>query len=220
MIVDPVIHRVAADHLHLGHFAAHVFLQHRIDVGQKEILAVLIFGGNFGREALEDVQFGVQRLRFVQIFHVGAAPEEALAGRVLDAARIDAAAGQDGFVSRAEVFADHADDADIGEVAGGQRKMVAAPPTQRSPRPEGVSMASNATLPTTRIAINFPFRLFFRYFPISRSSCSRVACGIASGLVSMAYCKADVQAQLRSLGIAATAAFTTLRRWLRFGSRL
>ncbi len=123
VILDPVIHRVAADHLHLRHLAADVFLEDGVDVSKEEKLAVLIFGRNFGREALEDVELGVERLRLVEILHVRAAPEEALAGNVLDAARVDVVAGEDAFFLWAEILADHADDADGSEVTGGEGEM-------------------------------------------------------------------------------------------------
>jgi hypothetical protein len=72
-------------------------------------------------------------------------------------------------------------------------------------------MVSNATLPTTKIAIRYPFVVSFRYFRISNSSLSLVAAGVASGLVRIAYFSADAHGQLLSLGMAATAAITTLQ---------
>ena len=60
---------------------------------------------------------------FVQIFEVGAFPEEALAGGALDAARVDVAGGKDGLLLGAEVLANNGDDAHIGEEAGGERKV-------------------------------------------------------------------------------------------------
>ena len=42
---------------------------------------------------------------------------------VLNAGGIDAAAGEDGFVLGGEVTADDTDDADAGEVAGGEGKV-------------------------------------------------------------------------------------------------
>ncbi len=123
MILDPVIHGVAADHLHLRHFAADVGLEDGVDVGEKEVFAVLVGVGDLGREALEDVQLGVEGVGLVEVLHVGAAPEEAFAGNVLDALGIDVAAGQDGFFFGAEVFADDANDADVSKVAGGEGEV-------------------------------------------------------------------------------------------------
>ncbi len=42
---------------------------------------------------------------------------------MLDAAGVDVAAGEDAFFFGAEVLADDADDADTGEVAGGEGKV-------------------------------------------------------------------------------------------------
>jgi len=42
---------------------------------------------------------------------------------VFNAARIDVAGGEDGFLLGTEVFADYGDDAYIGEEAGGERKI-------------------------------------------------------------------------------------------------
>ncbi len=71
----------------------------------------------------EDVELGVVRLGFVQVFEIRAFPEEAFAGGVLNAARIDVAGFEDGFLLGAEVLADDGDDAHVGEEAGGERKV-------------------------------------------------------------------------------------------------
>gem|GEM_PF-6148361 len=92
-------------------------------------------------------------------------------------------------------------------------KWVAAPPRQRSARPAGLSMVSNATLPTTRIDmrefLSSLVRGIKRRYGSTRSSSSanlaRVACGIASGLVMTACVSAVLQAQVRSVGSCCTA---------------
>ena len=62
-------------------------------------------------------------LASLRSFDVAAGPVEALAGGVLDAGGVDAAGGEDGFVLGEEVFADDADDADVGEEAGGEGEV-------------------------------------------------------------------------------------------------
>jgi len=48
---------------------------------------------------------------------------EALAGDVIDARGVDAFGGENGFVFGEEVFADDANDADLGEEAGGESEV-------------------------------------------------------------------------------------------------
>ena len=123
MVLDPVVHGVAGDELDIGHGFAHAALQDGIDVGEKEKLRVAIGVGNLGLEGGEDVEFGVMSFGLVQVFEVGAFPEEALAGGVLNAARVDIAGGKDGFLLGAKVLAHDGDDAHIGEEAGGEREV-------------------------------------------------------------------------------------------------
>ncbi len=142
MVLDPVIHGVAGDELDAGHGLAHAALQDGIDVGEEEKLGVAIGVGDFGLEGGEDIELGVVGLGLVEIFEIGAFPEEAFAGGVLDAARVDVAGGEDGFLLGAEVLADDGDDADIGEETGGEREVSGRAARQRSRRPAGVSMES------------------------------------------------------------------------------
>ena len=157
MVRDPVIHRVAAHHADLRHLAAHARLQHRIDVRQKEILAVRVLAGNLRLERLEDIQVGAQRLRLVQVARSTSRSSESSARCALDATRIDAAPRKHRLMLGQKIFADHRDHAHIGEVAGRQRKMRRRTAQAVVHRPCGVSMLSNATDPTTRIDI-IPFR--------------------------------------------------------------
>src|SRR6185312_5058747 len=100
-----------------------VGLKDGIDVGEEEIVGVLVLGGNAGREALEDVQLRVEGLRLVEVGDVGAGPGEAFAAGVLDAAGVNAAAGEDGFIFRSKVLADDGDNAHVGEVTGGEGEV-------------------------------------------------------------------------------------------------
>ncbi len=89
MVLDPIIHGVAGNELDAGHGLAHAALQNRIDVGEEEKIGVAVNLGDFGLEGREDIQFGVAGLRLVEIFEIGAFPEEALSRRALDATDID-----------------------------------------------------------------------------------------------------------------------------------
>src|SRR6185312_14714844 len=53
LAIDPEVHGVAADELGAGHFGAHLGLKHRIDVGEEEVVRVLILDGNPRLKALE-----------------------------------------------------------------------------------------------------------------------------------------------------------------------
>jgi hypothetical protein len=60
----------------------------------------------------------------VEVVVVVAAPEERLAaGHVLDVVRVHAAAAEDLVLGLGEVVAHRADDADVGEEAGGEREV-------------------------------------------------------------------------------------------------
>ncbi len=98
---DPVVHGVAADQLHLLHAVAHARLQHRIDVGEKQIVGVVVFGGNLRLKRLENVELGIKRLGFVDVLAVLAGPVKGLPFRVLDATGVHAALRHDRFVFRA-----------------------------------------------------------------------------------------------------------------------
>ncbi len=84
---------------------------------------VRILFGNARLKFLENVEFGEIGLGFVQIVEILSAPAESLAFGALDAAGIDAAVFQHGFVFGGEVFAHDGDHANIGEVTCGQRKI-------------------------------------------------------------------------------------------------
>ena len=117
MILDPVVHRVAGHKLYIGHLLAHAPLQDRIDVSQKQKLGVAIGLGNLRLKGCKDVQLGVVRLGLVQVVEIGAFPEEALARRVLNAARVDAASLKDRLLPPAKILAHDGDDAHIGKEA-------------------------------------------------------------------------------------------------------
>ncbi len=107
----------------MGNLGANASLQNGVDVGQKEVIGVEIALRNLGLEIGEDVEVGGQRLGGVQILDVAAGPVEALAGDVFDAGGVNATGGKYGFMHGEEVVADHADDANLGEEAGGESEV-------------------------------------------------------------------------------------------------
>ena len=109
--VDPEIHRVAARETNAVHLPPHRGLQRRVNVRQKQEVGVSVFLGNLGLELLEHVQLREVGLRFVQVVGVVAAPAEGLAGRALNAARIDAAFLQNILMLGAKIVAHHGDHA-------------------------------------------------------------------------------------------------------------
>ena len=74
-------------------------------------------------ESFENVEIGVVRLGFVKVVHVGAAPTEGLALGAFQAARVDRTRGENFLLLGTEVFPDHANHADLGEVTGGEGKI-------------------------------------------------------------------------------------------------
>ena len=103
-----------------------------------------------GLEVLEDVEVGLQRVADVDVALVAAGPEERLAaGDVLDVVGDHAAVVQDGVLGLAEVVADRADDARLGEERRGEREVHGGAAEQPVALAGGVSTASNAMDPTT-----------------------------------------------------------------------
>src|SRR6185312_9482537 len=121
--VDPVIHGVAGDQLYIGHGLAHTALQDWIDVGEEKKLRVAIGRGNLGFEGSKDVQLGIVRHGFVEVFEVGAFPAKAFPGSALDAAGVDVTRAKNRFLFGTKIFAHHSDDANIGEKTRGKRKV-------------------------------------------------------------------------------------------------
>ena len=101
----------------------HGSLQRRMNVGEKQELRVGVLLGNFRLELLENIQFGEIGFRFIQIIGVASAPAKSLAGRALDAARVDAALLEHVFVLRREIIAHDGHHAHFGEETRCQCKM-------------------------------------------------------------------------------------------------
>src|SRR6185437_5665986 len=171
---------------------------------------------------LEDVEVCAQRLRLGEGAGVGAGPMEAEAFGALDAARVDAALGEDGFVFREEVLAHDGDDAHGGEVAGGKSKVRGCAAENLRP------LAVRGLNAVERYRTNYKNRHSpafiwkkmkrggYKYRPRIGASFSLVAGGMSLRSVRMAYLSASAQAHLRSFGIAATAARTTFAAFSAF----
>jgi hypothetical protein len=71
VILDPVIHGVAADELCVGHGLADATLEDGIDVSQEEELRVAIRRWDLRLEAGEDIKFGCVGLRLVEVLEIG-----------------------------------------------------------------------------------------------------------------------------------------------------
>ena len=85
----------------MGSGFAHAALENGIDVGEEEKFRVAIGVGNLGLECGKDVEIGLEGFGFVEVVEIGAFPEEAFAGRALDAAGVDLVGVEDGFCSAA-----------------------------------------------------------------------------------------------------------------------
>src|SRR5271169_2096195 len=212
MVLDPVVHGVSAYQPGVGHSVADLCLQNRVDVGEKEKLRVQIFGGQLWLKTREHVEIRLQRLGFVDVLPVLALPKECLALRALNATGIDAALVHHGFVVGREVIAHDAHHANIGEVAGSERKICGgaaenllahtvrgfkAVKRDRTNNNDGQGMGSY-------------FFSLWKYLPTISFRRSSVAAGTLSFCVMIAWLRADPHLQPRSLGMAATASRTTL----------
>ena len=67
LALDPVVHGVAEDQLGRRTCSSTCALQHRVDVGQEDVVAVAVGLGDLRREVLEDVELGVQGVGLVEV---------------------------------------------------------------------------------------------------------------------------------------------------------
>ena len=128
MVSNPIVHRIAANHPHTGHLAAHSSLQHGVDVREKKVLTLGVGQRDLWLESSEDIQIGRERLSLVKITNVGTGPVKAGARSVLNAIRVNAAFGEDGLVFWCEVFPNDAEDTDVREEARGKGKVCRSSP--------------------------------------------------------------------------------------------
>jgi hypothetical protein len=98
-------------------------LQHGIDVGQKEILAVFELLRNLRIERREDAKLCIQRFGFIHVLSVLAGPEKAFAFFADDAAGVHVAGTEYRIFCFGEVFPHHSDHTHLGKVACGQGKV-------------------------------------------------------------------------------------------------
>ena len=122
--VDPEVHRVQAAEARAVALGADLALQVGLDVGEEEGVGRLRLRGELRLELAEDAELGVLGVGDVEVVLVAAAPEERLAALdPLDVAGLHAAALQHLELGGAEVVADRADRAHLGEEAGGEREV-------------------------------------------------------------------------------------------------
>src|SRR6185436_18480976 len=97
-----------------AHLFAHLALQLRLDVAEKDHPRALRLFGELRLEVCEDVELRVERVRSVEVEVVASAPEEGLAlFDAFEVVRVDPALLEDPHLLRAEVAADDADDAHV-----------------------------------------------------------------------------------------------------------
>ena len=156
---DPVVHRVERDDARPLALLQHIELQIGLRVGEEEDVGGPLLLVQLRLKLREHVELRLARFRDVEIEAVLAAPEEALrAVNPLQAVEIDVAALEDRRVLFREVVADDGDEIDGAKNEAATEKYVAEPPMQRSTFPNGVSIASNATVPTTVMLNGCTFR--------------------------------------------------------------
>src|SRR5208283_4958760 len=121
--LDPKIHGVAAGQTDAIHFQAHRRLQGGMDVGEEQKLRVRIFLWNAWLKFFEYIQFREIGFGLVQVVDILPAPTEGFPLGPLDAACVDAALFQHGFVFGREVVAHHRYHPHFSEVTCGQREI-------------------------------------------------------------------------------------------------
>src|SRR5579872_675937 len=113
MAIDPKIHGVAAHEPGAVHLPANIDLQHRINIGEEEILGVLVAGRNLGIKCSEDAELSIQRLGLIYVLSVFAGPEKTLAFLVHNARGVNLMVAEDLLFFFGKVFAYHRDHADL-----------------------------------------------------------------------------------------------------------
>ena len=148
--VDPEVHRVQPAEARAVALGADLALQVWLDVGEEEGVGGFRLGGELRLELAEDAELGVLGVGDVEVVLVATAPEERLAALdPLDVAGLHAAAFEHLELGGAEVLADRADRAHLGEEAGGEREMDGGAAQHAVALPEGVFTESKAIEPTT-----------------------------------------------------------------------
>src|SRR5580704_767994 len=189
------------------HFVADFGLQGGLNVAQEQKFRIHVLGGNARPEFLENVQLGEIGFGLVQVLKILAAPAEGLAFSVFNSTDVDITFLEDFFVLGGEVFADHGDDAHLGEVARSEGEVSAGSTEDvlHAARRRSDRVKSNRTRDDNAHAV-----LPSRYFPRISFNLSRVAAGILLRSVRMAWANADPHLQLRPVGRAATVSRTTV----------
>ena len=97
-------------------------MQDRIDICKKQEITVFIGGWNFRGKSFKDVQFGLECLGFIEVPEIRSGPMKALALDMFQAASIDSAASQHGFILGCKILANHANHTHVCEIARRQGK--------------------------------------------------------------------------------------------------
>ena len=118
-----------------------------MDIRQEQKLRIQILLGNTRLKLLEHIQFREISFGLVQVVEILSTPAKSFSLCALDAAGVDAALLQHGFIFRSKVLAYNRHHAHSGEVAGGQRKVsrCAAKNVSHPPRGRGDRIKRNRT---------------------------------------------------------------------------
>ena len=123
VVLDPVVHRVAAHQLRLRHRFAHAPLQHRIDVGQEQKFGIAIRSRNLRLERAEDIQLRVDASSPRSDCPGTSPPRRSSCPRPRSMPVVSILRASNTACSGAKIFAHHCDHAHVGKVAGRQREI-------------------------------------------------------------------------------------------------
>jgi len=123
IVLNPVIHGVAAGQAHAVHLRAHAALQRRLNVAQQQVRRLAVALRQLRVEVREHVQIRAQRSTVVHVARIDARPKKRFARRAFQPFKVDAAARQELFVLLREVVAHDTHDLYVREIARGQRDI-------------------------------------------------------------------------------------------------
>src|SRR5713101_10200711 len=119
---NPERMRIQAHKFRAAYLIAHLALQLRINITQKDVFRIAVAGGNLGLKFLEDVHLQIKQLAIVGILSVLARPVEGLTSGMLDARDINPMFMENIFMLLAEVLAHNCNYAYLGKVTRRKRE--------------------------------------------------------------------------------------------------
>ncbi len=94
-----------------------------MDIRKENKFALAIGFGQLRLEIREDVEVGGERGAVDEVIVITAGPEKRFALGAFEAAEIDGASVENGFVFGGKIFADNADEIHVRKKTGGQREI-------------------------------------------------------------------------------------------------